>query len=521
MATWAKDVLWTLRGLLDVSARALDDDLPGALQSIVDRLADALDVEAIVINLLRPAWDDFEPAAIHAPPHVHEALRGGTIPRSTVETLLDPRFDVGGAFFVPAGAVATDLDGVSATIHRPDRPVGPGHWHEDDELLLPIRGEDGELLGFVSLDEPASGLRPGPDEIAVAVAVTDAAAAAVRTAQRAIEARRNRDALALLFGLSSRLIAAQDVDQVLNDCCEGIRAALGFERVAIELIEPQTGFLRLHAAAGWDDGVPVGTTTLDDVDRLCDPAYEIEGCYLLPQDVALGLVGSRAQRYDSKRNGVGPRAWDHHWLIVPLRDGKGRTVGWLWPDDPADCLRPSAEQLRVLRTFANQALAAVVDAANVTKLRELAERDDLTGLLNRRAFFDRLGEELDRSKRYGEAITLVLCDLDRFKAINDVHGHPAGDAALQHFAQVLQENVRSSDVVGRIGGDEFGVVLVDADDAAVTQVLDRVRATLEQRPRARAGVRASFGTARSPDDGATRGDLVAVADRRLYADKVR
>lgn len=517
----ASDVLWALRGLLDVSARALDDDLSGALQSIVDRLAEALDVEAVVINLLRPAWDDFEPTAIHAPPHVHEALRGGTIPRSTVETLLDPRFDVGGAFFVPAGAVADDLDGVSATIHRPDRPAGPDHWQEDDELLVPIRGEDGQLLGFLSLDEPASGLRPGPEDIEVAVAVTDAAATAVRTAQGAIEARRNRDALAHLFGLSSRLIAAQDVDQVLTDCCEGVRAALGFERVAIELIDPETSLLRLRAAAGWDEGVPDGTTTLEDVDRLCDPAYEIEGCYLLPQDVALVLVGTRPQRYDSQRNGVGPLAWDHHWLIVPLRDAEGRTVGWLWPDDPADCLLPSADQLRVLRTFANQALAAVVDAANVAKLRELAQRDDLTGALNRRAFFERLGEELDRSQRYREPVTLLLCDLDRFKAINDAHGHPAGDAALQHFAEVLTSNVRSSDVVGRIGGDEFAVILVDTDEDEVAHVISRVRSTLEERPLEEAGVRASFGTARSPDDGLTRGDLVAVADRRLYADKAR
>lgn len=517
----AGDVLWALRGLLDVSARALDDDLPGALQGIVDRLAEVLDVEAVVINLLRPAWDDFEPTAIHAPPHVHEALRGGTVPRRVVETLLDPRFDVGGAFFVPAGAVADDLGGVSATIHRPDRPDSPDHWHEDDELIVPIRGQDGGLLGFLSLDEPASGLRPGPDDIEVAVAVTDAAAAALRTAQRALEARRHRDALAHLFELSSRLIAAQDTDQVLHECCEGIRAALGFERVAIELTDPDTGTLRLHAAAGWDDGVPAGLTTLDDVERLSHPDYEVEGCYLLPQPVALGLVGHRPQRYDSQRNGVGPLAWDHHWLIVPLRAADGRLVGWVWPDDPADCLLPSADQLRILRTFANQALAAVVDAANVAQLRELARVDDLTGVLNRRAFFERLGEELERSSRYDAPITLVLCDLDEFKAINDAHGHPAGDEALRRFTQVLAANVRSSDVVGRIGGDEFALILVGTDQEEVGRIIERVRTTLATTPIGETGVRASFGTARSLTDGTTRGELVAAADRRLYEDKGR
>jgi diguanylate cyclase (GGDEF)-like protein len=516
----AGDVLWALRGLLDVSARALDDDLPGALQGVVDRLAEVLDVEAVVINLLRPAWDDFEPIAIHGPPHVHEALRGGTVPRSVLDTLLDPRFDVGGAFFVPSGSVGEVLGGVSATIHRPDRPSGPDHWHEDDELIVPIRGEEGDLLGFLSLDEPASGLRPDADDVAVAVAVTDAAATAVRTAQRALESRRQREALAHLFELSSRLIAAQDIDQVLRDCCEGIRSALGFERVAIELTDPDTGLLRLHAAAGWDDGVPTGLTTLEDVAQLSHPDFEIEGCYLLPQDVALALTGRRAQRYDSVRNGVGPRAWNHHWLIVPLR-ADGEIVGWVWPDDPADSLLPSADQLRILRTFANQALAAVADAANVAKLRELARVDDLTGALNRRAFFERLGEELARSLRYDAPITLVLCDLDEFKAINDAHGHPAGDLALRRFTEVLAANVRSSDVVGRIGGDEFALILVGTDEAEVASILDRVRATLEATPIGDAGVRASFGTARSLEDGTTRGELVAAADQRLYADKRR
>jgi diguanylate cyclase (GGDEF)-like protein len=520
--TPAGSALQALRGLIEVHTRALDEDLPGALQEVVHQVAWVLDVRAVAINLLRPAWDDFEIVAIHAPPEIVSALRGKAVPRATIERLLDPAFDVGGASFIPAGAVdEADLGGPSAVLPREDRPDHPDRWEEDDELIVPIRSADGELLGFVSIDEPTSGLRPGPREIEIAVAVADAAAAAVRGAQRALEARSNRLALQLLFELSGALTNNDDVDTVLRTCCEGIRQALGFERVVIEIADDDSDDLRLRASLGWDDGPPVGVNSIDDVTTLCDPAYEIEGCYLWPADEAMARVGTRARRYESRRNGVGPLAWDHHWLMVPLRHPDGRIGGWVWPDDPADHLLPTREKLKILRTFANQAMAAVSDATHVDQLRELARVDELTGVLNRRAFFERLDSELHRARRAKAPLTVVLYDLDQFKALNDGHGHPAGDAALRSFTRILERNVRASDAVGRVGGDEFGLVLVGAEAEDVERILDRVATTLEQDPPALGQIRASYGTARAPDDGWTREALVEAADRRLYDHKRR
>jgi len=521
MGIEAGESLRALRGLLDVSSRSLDEDLPGALQAVVDQLAEVLDVQAVAINLLRPAWDDFEIVAIHAPPEIIRALRGGTVPRHTVETLLDPAFDVGGASFIPAGAIPDEqLGGVSAIIPRDDRPDDPNRWEEDDELIVPIRGTTGELIGFIGIDEPASGMRPGPEEIAVAVAVADAAAAAVRTAQRALEARRNREAIEKLFEVSSRLMLSDDIDQILVDCCDGIHQALGFEHVRIEVADPGTEVLRLRAAVGWDNQGQPATSTLAELELLCVPELEIEGCYLLTTEQALMRLGRRTRRYQSQRNGSGPRAWNDHWLVVPLRNPAGRYIGRVWPDDPADCLVPSADQLRILRTFANQAAAAISAADNVERLSELARLDDLTGALNRRAFFERLEQELARAARTDEAVTLVVCDLDHFKAVNDQYGHPAGDAALQGFTRIVERNVRSSsDVIGRIGGDEFALVLVGADADDTKRVLERISSTLEEDPPELGRIRASFGAARAPDDGTTRRQLVAVADGRLYEDK--
>ncbi len=518
----AGTALGALRGLIELQARALDEDLPGALQGVVEQLAEVLDVRAVAINLHRPAWDDFEIVAIHAPPEIISALRGGQVPRATVEKLTDPAFDVGGAYFIPAGAIdEADLGGVSAVIPRDDRPDHPDRWEEDDELLIPIRAADGALIGFVSIDEPRSGLRPGPDDIQFAIAVAEAAAAAVRGAQSALEARSNRKALEHLFELSASLTSNEDIDQVLRDCCEGIRRALGFERVMIEMADPDSEELRLRASVGWDEGPPPGMSSVDQVANLCDPAHEVEGCFIWTADEAMERVGAGARRYRSRRNGVGPRAWDHHWLVVPLIEADGRIVGWVWPDDPSDHLLPNAEKLRILRTFANQALAAASDAAHVDQLKELARIDGLTGALNQRAFLERLDVELQRARRTSTAVTLVMFDLDQFKALNDGHGHPAGDAALRSFTRILERNVRASDAVGRVGGDEFALVLVGADASDTARILDRVVATLEDDPPALGLVRASYGTARAPEDGWMSAELVQAADRRLYDHKRR
>lgn len=178
----------------------------------------------------------------------------------------------------------------------------------------------------------------------------------------------------------------------------------------------------------------------------------------------------------------------------------------------------TAEALDAAVASAGRALAARdCDAADVDQLRAQARVDDLTGALNRRALLERLDDEVAR----GRPVTLVLCDLDGLKAINDRHGHPVGDAALRAFVDVVSANVRAYDVVGRIGGDEFALILPGAGPDAVTRILGRLTTTIEGGPPGVAEVRASFGTAWFPDDGTSRDELVATADRRLYEHKRR
>ncbi|MDT8428716.1 MAG: GGDEF domain-containing protein [Pseudomonadales bacterium] len=112
------------------------------------------------------------------------------------------------------------------------------------------------------------------------------------------------------------------------------------------------------------------------------------------------------------------------------------------------------------------------------KLNELATHDHLTGLLNRRGLDIRFSEELERQKRSGEPISLLLLDVDHFKLFNDKFGHSAGDRCLIEVGQKLRETTRSSDLVARFGGEEFLVILVGADDASAAAVAEKLRESI-------------------------------------------
>jgi diguanylate cyclase (GGDEF)-like protein len=255
-----------------------------------------------------------------------------------------------------------------------------------------------------------------------------------------------------------------------------------------------------------------GPIFLRDVEGLLDPKFETEGCYLLPNTEAERRISQHRQPYSSALNGRGPWAWDHHWLLVPLLDSLDEVIGIIWVDEPEDRLLPSRDKLQALRVFANQASAAIVTSVHLRELRFLADHDPLTRLLNRRAFVARLEGEVARALRYDRTFGLIVCDLDDFKELNDRLGHAAGDEALQAFARTLHSALRRGDEAFRIGGDEFALLLAEANDDEARQVVQRVAEQL-------VGVRASFGVASCPDHARDTQTLFRLADMALYEAK--
>lgn len=169
-------------------------------------------------------------------------------------------------------------------------------------------------------------------------------------------------------------------------------------------------------------------------------------------------------------------------------------------------------------------VAAVLVVAGdlAEELRRQVSHDPLTGILNRRGLEDAAIRAIANAQRHKRPLSLVICDLDGFKALNDTHGHLAGDNALRAFAQLLIAAMRRGDVVGRMGGDEFGVLLIDTMADAAADVMERVRKeaqclSLDRSPGM--PLRASFGVAEVEDGDASLDDLVLRADTALYTAK--
>jgi diguanylate cyclase (GGDEF)-like protein len=151
-----------------------------------------------------------------------------------------------------------------------------------------------------------------------------------------------------------------------------------------------------------------------------------------------------------------------------------------------------------------------------------AERDPLTDLYNRQTFHDKLGRELARARRYGHSLTVMSLDLDAFKQVNDTLGHLAGDAVLKRHGALLTTHTRDEDIVGRLGGDEIAVVLVEAGMPAARDLMRRLRIHLTPAKRQFGLPRefgVSFGAATFPDNGDTVEKLLFAADSGLYTAK--
>ncbi|HWU03494.1 MAG TPA: sensor domain-containing diguanylate cyclase [Novosphingobium sp.] len=201
---------------------------------------------------------------------------------------------------------------------------------------------------------------------------------------------------------------------------------------------------------------------------------------------------------------------------VPLASSDGYNVGTLCAIDtkPRDY---TAGEIAILANFAKLVVSEL-------ELRRIADSDQLTGALSRRGFLARIEDEIERWRRYRRPACVVMVDVDHFKFVNDMHGHQVGDTVLRDMAARLMAVMRPTDVLGRLGGEEFGILLPETDGEHGLAAAERFRQTLSENPvtladHAPLQVTASFGVA-PLTEGLTRAEQwLAMADAPLYRAK--
>jgi len=191
-----------------------------------------------------------------------------------------------------------------------------------------------------------------------------------------------------------------------------------------------------------------------------------------------------------------------------------------------DALVAGAEDF-IIKPVSSQHLVVSVQARirRAQKLKSLMVMDSLTGLFDHTTLIDKLGLEITRSRRNGKPLAFVMIDLDHFKAINDRYGHLTGDRVLKNLARMLKQRLRVTDIVGRYGGEEFGVILLDTDLETARHVMDEIRANfakLHHHHASQAGFRVTFscGIASFPQVQDAH-NICEAADQALYRAKGR
>ncbi len=315
--------------------------------------------------------------------------------------------------------------------------------------------------------------------------------------------------------VSSAISADMEVNAILEKALETM---LDYKVLKIEakggifLVNEETGRLDLVCHKGISDFVVNHEASIPMGHCLCGIAAQSgeiitsENCCADP-------------RHHTSYQGMQP----HGHIILPLI-AKEKVIGVLFLYLPADC--PATKgQLEMLSAIANQLAVALENAKLYERVRYLSLHDPLTSLANRNLFHTRLKDELSRSRRYQQPLTIAMVDIDHFKKVNDTYGHPAGDIILRELALLLGNELRGCDVISRFGGEEFILLLPETDRAGADIATERIRKSVARYPFAIQSpqpihITVSIGVAPFPGDSTLPGDKrIDLADKALYQAK--
>ena len=313
----------------------------------------------------------------------------------------------------------------------------------------------------------------------------------------------------LLDRLGETLRSTLDMDRMLDVMVDTAVATLGARAGALFMTAPSGMELRLRVAKGFDPP-PVGVLRIGS--GVAGRAAQGRAVLIpsAPDPAAEPVV-------------VEPEAPTA--VAVPLLRG-GRTIGVLTIYGRT-VREPFRERDAVtLASFASQASVAIENVLLHEEAQRLSITDGLTGLWNRRYLRLQLGKEIDRAIRFGRPLSVLLLDLDHFKAVNDTYGHLAGDEILVEVSRRLVESLRSNiDMVSRFGGEEFVILLPETPPEGARVVAEKIRRAVASVPIRVDGapepiqVTASIGAASFPDDGTDVGVLLGEADAAMYRAK--
>jgi diguanylate cyclase (GGDEF)-like protein len=410
--------------------------------------------------------------------------------------------------------------------HVPGSGLLPDYWVDTFNVksvaLYPLVHRE-KNVGIMAVDSFRDFVHFPPEEVETMAAIARQAAVVIENAglfEQEQKERQRAEALLQVVGAASSSLSLQ---KVIIDLCRSVVDLSVGERCSIFLADKSTGRLLPYMSLGPED------------ERMWEKFRSIAG---EPQtEERMRLVGAitRIRSPIIQENVPATRLLPRDWVesfgiksiaIYPLVV-KEETIGVMAVDSFSDFAHFPPEEVETMAAIARQAAVIIENARLHEQVQQQAIADPLTGLYNHRHLYERLEQEMARAKRSHRPVAVLMLDIDNLKLINDTYGHQVGDEALKLLASVLQSSCRAEDIVGRYGGDEFMVILPEANTAEAERIGERIQANLAARYLEGEGkdgcvpIRISMGVACCPGDATVMHELVNAADSALYRSKQR
>lgn len=372
----------------------------------------------------------------------------------------------------------------------------------DIQLLFPVMSR-GNLVAILAMDRKQTG-KYSVEDINLAESIASQVATSLEKEYLQEQLRRREQELSLINRLTSVITSSLNIREVYDAFINELNQVVDVDWAGIGLIEgDELCFEALSTKVGsaWQPGqrIPLAGTGVQWV------ASHKRAC--VEPDL------SKNRRFWTGEHHL--KQGIHSIIYLPLVT-KNEAIGGLIIGSQ----RPNAynpEQVRLLERLASQIAVPIENSRLYAKAEQRARVDELTNLFNRRHFDEHLKQEIERHSRYSGMLSLILLDLDFFKAYNDKHGHMNGDKVLARIGQTISKSIRSTDLAFRYGGDEFAILLPQSPSNDAFIVAERIRARIAHEMQTeQPKITASLGLASWPSDGITPDEILTAADRALY-----
>ena len=326
---------------------------------------------------------------------------------------------------------------------------------------------------------------------------------------------RHAKRIETLYAIAKVISQASTIDAMLGEALDMVCDVTGMECGGIFMLDYDDRALELKACKGLPESIVLKISTIvvteQGIEGLMDLTKPI-----IDLDETKDVVDADTIREVVTESG--------RKALVAVPFFRGKDFQGLIALATAQERTFSRDDLDLLVAIANELAIGINNLMLLEKTRDLSVTDELTGLYNRRHFFEMLDVEMNRAARINRPFCLVMLDLDGFKEYNDKFGHVNGDAALQSFSQILKESIRKSDLAFRYGGDEFALILPTADAERAKQIIRRTRSIWKKSPMTQSPVFGghvdfSTGIAEYPANAESADGLVFLSDAALYQAK--